>query len=217
MLRLLLCSDHDLRPELAATVVGRQAVEMYRVDGLRDLRLLAATLDPQAILVDRDVAGGARELIEALRQEPSTRNRSVAVLARGDLQPQEVELLDAGANAILRLPPDPGWDERLARLLKVPARQEARLGVQLAVEMEPAMSGTIENLSQNGMLLAPDRPLRLFQELGFHFTLPDRSVVNGRARVVRLAGEDQCGVVLVQIHAAPRHAVQQYLRSARLL
>ena len=42
-----------------------------------------------------------------------------------------VELLEAGVNAILPLPPDADWDDRLMRLVHVPARKVSRFPVQL--------------------------------------------------------------------------------------
>jgi hypothetical protein len=215
MLRLLLYSPRDLRPELAATVIGRQAVELYRVKDISDLRLLASTLDPQAILVDRDV-DDVRGLIETLRKEPATRARSLAVLAHGDFQPWEVELLEAGANAILRLPPGGDWDERLARLLRVPVRQDGRLPVHFAMESEPECGAEIVNLSARGMLLAPRGTLAVHDSLRFRFTLPDGAAVAGEGRVVRMAEEDGCGVEFSRLSDAARSAIEQYLRSARL-
>src|SRR5512139_1398066 len=153
MLRILLCSTEDLRGYLARTIVGRQGIEVYTVHKFDDARLLAATLSPQAILVDRDLPG-ALEFLHSLRSHSVTRHRSIALLARGEMRSEELDLLDAGANAILRLPPDDQWDERLARLLQVPERHEARVPAETTVHGLPGGPATVVNLSASGMLLA---------------------------------------------------------------
>lgn len=215
MLRILICSESDLRSDLAATVIGRQRIEVYRADDLPAVKLLSSTLDPQAILVDRDLPA-ARGFVEALRREPVTRKRSVAILARGPEGGVEKDLLKAGANAVLRLPPDAGWDDRLSRLLTVPARCEARLPVHLDVETQPQSAGSILNLSGAGMLLASRHPLRLNDELSFRFQLPDGTTVAGRGRIARVAEPVGYGMQFLNLPPPGKEAIGQFLRSARL-
>src|SRR5262245_9557055 len=126
MLRVIICSDLDLAGELRLTVIGRGNVDRFRSTRIEEIRRLAAAVAPQAILVDRDLPQ-ARELIEALRKEKTTRHRSIALLARGKPLSIEDALVAAGANVVLRLPPDRDWDGRLARLLDVAGRQNTRL------------------------------------------------------------------------------------------
>jgi CheY-like chemotaxis protein len=215
MLRILICSESDLRPLLASTVIGRQKIELYRADGLRAVRLLSATLDPRAILVDRDLPA-VRGFVEAIREDPATRQRSLAVLARGAVKDVERELLEAGANVVLRLPPDPGWDERLSRLLTVPARYEARLPVRLDVDTQPESAGAVVNISGGGMLLATRQALRLNDEVSFRVKLPDGTTVAGRGRVARVAEKVGYGMEFVSLPDAGRAAIDQFLRSARM-
>lgn len=215
---MLICSESDLSGELRSTLIGRGGVDRFTARTLAEVRVLASALLPGAILVDRDLPG-AKELVEALREEKVTRHRSVAILARGDLQPAEVEMLDAGANGILRLPPGPDWDERLSRLLDVPTRGEARIPVGFEVVAdggEEAGAGEAVNLSAGGMLLASQKPLGLHQELGFGFLLPDGTRVTGRGRVVREAGPKQYGVEFVSLDGESGAAIRAFVRSARL-
>jgi hypothetical protein len=215
VLRVLICSETDLRPALASTMVGRQGIEVFRAVRFQDARLLASTLGPQAILIDRDLTG-VRAFIERLREDEATRQRSVAVLARGDLQPMEIELLEAGANAILRLPPDAGWDARLSRLLTVPGRQEARLVVRVEAETQPESAAAILNLSVGGMLLATPLPLHVNDEIGFRFRLPDGTAIAGRGRVAREVGNTGYGVEFSSLDQAGRDAIRAFQRAARL-
>ena len=215
MLRILVCSKADLRGELKATIVGRQGIEVYRAERFQDARLLASTLGPRAILVDRDLPD-SKEFVRSLRQDPATRPRSIAVVARGDVLPDERELLDSGANAVFRLPPDQGWDERLSRLLTVAPRHDARLMVRIAVQTEPETAGAIVNLSAGGMRLATSEPLRIQDPIGFTFRLPDSTTVSGRGRVVRKAAPTEFGVEFLDLDVAGREAIGLFLRSARL-
>lgn len=215
MLRILVCSERDLRPDLAPTLIGRQNIEIYRAEKFEDARLLGSSLGARAILVDRDLPE-ARAFIERLREDPATQKRSIAVLARGAMQDVELDLISAGANAILRLPPDAGWDERLSKLITVQARQQARLVVRIEVATEPESAAAILNLSAGGMLLATPHTLRVNDELGFRFKLPDGSIVAGRARIAREAPPTGYGVEFLTIDGEGRDAVREYLRSARL-
>jgi CheY-like chemotaxis protein len=215
MLRVVICSEVDLRPLLAATLIGRQGIEVFRAQRFDDVRLLAATLGPQAILVDRDFPK-VLAFIERLREEPATRERSLAVLAVGDMQSVELELLEAGANAILRLPPDAGWNERLSRLLQVPVRQQARLLVRIAAATEPESAAAILNLSAGGMLLATPLALHVSDEVSFRFRLPDGTTIAGVGRVAREATNTGYGVEFGSLDEPSREAIGRFLRAARL-
>lgn len=215
MLRVLICSEVDLRSLLAPTLVGRQGIEVFRAERFEDVRLLASTLGTQLILVDRDLPK-VREFIERLRQDPATGERSLAVLAVGDMQPLELELLEAGANGIFRLPPDEGWDDRLSRLLKVPVRQEARLLVRIAASTEPESAAAILNLSAGGMLLATPLALQMNDEISFRFRLPDGTTVASVGRVAREATNTGYGVEFAPLDETSREAIRSFLRSARL-
>ena len=214
-LRALICSKRDLRPELADTLIGRQGIEAYRVEKFADARLVGSSLGVQVILVDRDFPS-APAFIRQLRQEPATRDRSIAVLARGSRPDADAEVLAAGANAILRLPPEADWDERFSKLLAVPVRQQARLLVHIEVMSDPEYPAAILNLSPGGMLLVTHRALRVGDEMGFRFTLPDKTTVSGRGRVARNAQPTGFGIEFLNLEGEGKNAVAAFLRSARL-
>ena len=213
-LRALICSKKDLRPELAETLIGRQGIEVYRVEKLADARLVGSSLGVQVILVDREFPNAAA-FIQKLRQEPATRERSIAVLSRGSRQGDK-EMLAAGANAVLRMPPDAGWDERFSKLLTVPVRQQARMLIHIDVTTEPEYPAAILNLSPGGMLLATHRVLRKGEELMFRFSLPDRTIIVGRGRVARDARPTGFGVEFTDLDGEGKQAVLDFLRSVRL-
>jgi CheY-like chemotaxis protein len=215
---ILICSPDDVSRELKGTLIGRSGVDRFRARRLEEVRVLSRAVCPTVILVDRDMPRAA-ELVHALRQDAATQGLSVAILARGEMTPLELELLELGANAIFRLPPDAGWDERMSRLLKVPARQETRLPVRIVLETggEAEESGTRAlNLSLSGMLLESDRPLSLFHELSFSLTLPDGCRVAGRGRVVRVASDRLYGVEFRDLATGAADAIRQFVRSASI-
>jgi CheY-like chemotaxis protein len=215
MLRVILCSTRDLRPELAATLIGRQGIEVYRVVKFADVRLVGSSLGVQVILVDSEFPDAAG-FIRRLREEPATRERSVAVLSRGSMQEADLGLLEAGANAIFRLPPDAGWDERFSKLLMVPVRQHARMVAHIEVATEPLAPAAILNLSSGGMFVVTHRALRVSDEFKFRFTLPGKTAIVGRGRVTREVPGTGFGVEFIELDGEGKDAVLAFLRSARL-
>jgi len=221
MLRVIVCAHEDITAELAGTFVGRAGVDRFTAKSLAEVRTLARAVGPQLILVDRDMPG-VRRLIEDRLADTTTQRRALAVLARGFFQPVELELLDAGANAVLRLPPDAGWDDRLQRLLKVASRQEVRLPIRLAVEATVGTTSfgdataTSLNVSANGMLLETSLPLKAGQHLSFGFELEGGTRVSGRGRVARESGEGHFGIEFVDLDEDSRAAIRWLVRSAQI-
>jgi len=122
MLSALICSHTDLEGDLGQTLLWRHDVDRHVAGRLEEARMMALAARPTIVVVDRDLPWAGR-LVTALREDPSTRGVSIAVVARGDFDPGEIELLESGANAVLRLPVDRGGDERLERLAHVPVRK----------------------------------------------------------------------------------------------
>ena len=194
----LICTQAELEPDLGHTLLWRAGVERHVATRLEDARMMAVAARPDIVVVDRELPRSDK-LVAALREDPSTRGLSIVVAARGDFDPSEVELLEAGANAILRLPAGPEWDERLPRLMNVPVRREARFTVHFDVEAtagaaDPEAALAI-NLSMSGMLLESPIPLAVGDEIHLRFQIPEsESNVATPARVVRVAAPGQYGV-----------------------
>jgi DNA-binding response OmpR family regulator len=221
VLRVIICSAEDLTPELARTFVGRSGVDRFKATNLQEVRTLTRAFSPQLILVDRDLPGVQR-LVADLRSDPVTQHRSLAVLARGLFQPIEIDLLDTGANAILRLPPDAGWDDRLQRLLRVASRQEVRLPIRVWVDTTVVRTAAGDsralsvNVSANGMLLETSLQLQLGQHLSLAFELEGGTRVAARGQVVRDAGGGRFGVDFVDLDEKSRDAIRWLVRSTQL-
>ena len=116
MFSALICTQKDLGVDLGQTLLWRNGVERQVVGHQEEALLVAMAARPQLVVVDRDLPGAGR-LVTGLREDPLTRQLSIVVVARGDFDPAEVELLEAGANAILRIPAGPEWNDRLQRLI----------------------------------------------------------------------------------------------------
>jgi DNA-binding response OmpR family regulator len=185
----------------------RAALVRHLATSTAEARAFLATLHPALIVIERDLPG-AELLVRDIRADERARAASIVVAARGELRPSELALLDAGANAVLRLPAGPDWDERLARLAKVPLRKALRLLVHLQLEGRTLLdlasaNGTILNVSTTGMLIECDHPLELGTEVAFSFRLPAApSPIVGRGRIVRLAGAGRVGVEFLDLGAA---------------
>ncbi|HWW94845.1 MAG TPA: PilZ domain-containing protein [Vicinamibacteria bacterium] len=199
MRSVLLCSTSDLEEDLGRTLLWREDIARLVAARAEYARTLAVAARPQMAVVDRDLPG-AGELIADLRRDPTTRPLSIVVLSRGDFDGVELDLLEAGANAILRLPAGPEWDERLARLIQVPLRREGRFPVHFEVEAEagsPPTSGLALalNLSVRGMLMQCSLPLGIGDDLDLGFRLLETDPpVTVRGRVVRQTKGERFGL-----------------------
>jgi c-di-GMP-binding flagellar brake protein YcgR len=128
----------------------------------------------------------------------------------------DVSLLELGANAVLRLPAGPDWDERLERLIRVPARKPVRVLVRLEVERTDwlgvdSVSAMMLNVSATGMLVEAERALDLRSELSFAFALPGvERPIQGRGFVVRHAGGRQYGVEFLSLEPGGREGIERF-------
>ena len=214
----LLCCEADLEADLRGTVLWRADFERHLARRLEDAQLMALTETPELVVVERELSW-APELVRVLRADPLTRAVSIAVVTRGEFNPREVELLEAGANAVLRLPVGPDWDERLSRLAHVPTRAEARCGVDFEVDATvrqgaPSLRGLALDLSTTGMLLRSPVELSVGEDVDFRFHLPGAGpLVAGCGRVVRQAGERRYGVEFYGLEGQGGEDVRRYVEA----
>ena len=214
----LICSQAELEADLGHTLLWRAGMERHVATRLEDARLMAVAARPDIVIVDRELPRSDR-LVAALREDPTTRGLSIVVAARGDFDPAEIELLELGANAILRLPAGPEWDERLPRLMDVPVRRDARFTVHFDVDTAPlaedAAAALAINLSMSGMLLESPTPLAVGDEIQLSFQIPEsQAQVKAAARVVRLAGPGQYGVEFRRVEGDASERLRAFVAGA---
>lgn len=217
MIRAVVVSQGDLEPELGGTVLFRRNVERVQATGLEEARRLAEESRPDVLVVDASLPGAAA-LVAALRQDPLTRAIAIVVLGRTDFDYDHLELLEAGANTILPLPPEPDWDDRLMRLIHVPARKATRIPVNLRVEGGRrgglAFGGRALNLSVHGLLLECRQALDVGDDLVFSLEVPGgHGLVQGSGTVVRMASAQHFGVELTHVEGDGRVRIKRFVDS----
>jgi CheY-like chemotaxis protein len=217
VIRAVLVSRADLGRELEGTVLFRHNVERQSASDAAGVRRLADGARLDVVVVDGAMAG-ASSLVSALRQDPATRATAIVALGRTDFDFSHVALLEAGANAILPLPPGPDWDDRLTRLIHVPARREARFPVDLAIE--GGLRGGLRfharalNLSVHGILLECAEELEVGDDLRLAFAMPDgHGEVRGTGTVVRAAEAERFGVEITSVEGDGRLRIKRYVES----
>jgi hypothetical protein len=217
VIQAVIVSHNDLDEHLRGTLLGRENVIRVKAADLDAVK--RATLDGRVDIVLLDAAlPGAPALAAALREEPLTRGLSIAGLGQSDFGFVMVELLEAGVNAILPLPPDAGWDDRLMRLVHVPARKVARFPVSFAVGVgrgtgEP-FTGRALNLSVHGLLLETAFPLDVGHDLRLAFDLPGMGSVRGTGTVVRLEPPGCSGIELTSVEGDGRVRIKRYIEGS---
>jgi len=216
----LICSQEDLERELSRTLLGQEGVERQVATRLEEAQLLALAAKPDLVMVDRDLPR-AEKLVAALREDRSTRRLSIAVVARGDFDPAEVALLEAGANAVLRLPAGAEWNARLTSLMQVPIRRETRFPVAMKVVAvltwgSHSVPATALNVSRHGVLLETRLvPLEVGDELAMEMRLPgEENAIEAEGCVVRVAGPGQFGVQFTSIDEAARDRIRCFVGAA---
>jgi DNA-binding response OmpR family regulator len=200
---VVIFSASALSADLRGTILGQDDVECREAGTAAEAMALMEAGRPDLLVVDARSAG-AEKLVAAVRANPVTRPMSIVVVAAGDFHPSDLHFIVAGANAMLRPPAGPEWDERLTTLLHVPPRREARLAVlvqyQVAIyEAVQSVGGTALNVSENGILLETDVPIPVGVDVDLRIHLGD-------GRPTPLIG---CGQ-LVRHEAARRSGVRFY-------
>ena len=212
---MLICAPDPLADELHGTLLWRDGIERHVAASFEHALTIAVAAHPNLIAIDSGMSHST-QLVEALRKDASTRTMSIVVMARGDMRLDELELLHAGANAILRLPPGPDWDARLSTLLNVGVRRNTRIPAQLELEGSTGqiahLTGSVLNLSVSGMLLECEAELAIGNDLDFVFVL-ERSAdpVVGCGRVVRRDANGRFGVEFYGIEADGPERIRHFV------
>jgi len=203
--------------ELSSTTVWRDGLDRVIANDVNQAATMALAAKPLLVVVDRDMAR-AEYLIQKLRGDAGTQKTSIVIIASGPIQSEELGLLSAGANALLRLPPTPEWDSCIERLLSVPTRKQTRVGVSLAFEATfgtERVEGQILNLSLTGMLVECPAQLGIGDELQFSFHLhgfeASTGEIRGAARVVRFAAAKRYGAEFTSFKESGRELLRRFL------
>jgi CheY-like chemotaxis protein len=219
LIRALVVAASDLAAELGGTALFRTNVERLRAGGADEVRRVAGQGRVDVVVVDSAMPTAA-SVVAALRQDPLTRPTAIVVLGRTEFGFDHLEMLEAGANAILPLPAGQDWDDRLMRLIHVPVRKAARFPVDLAIEGGlrggVSFTGRALDLSVHGLLLECRHPLEVGEDLRFSFVLPGgEGRVQGTGTVVRVAPARLFGVELTHVEGDGRVRIKRYVEGVR--
>ena len=219
MIRAAVAAPSDLASELGGTVLFRHNVEHVLVSGVDEIRRLADEGRLDVVVVDSALPGAAG-LVVALRQDPVTRPTAIVALGRSEFGFDHLDLLEAGANAILPLPPGHDWDDRLMRLIHVPVRRATRFPVDMALDggLQSGLifAGRALNLSVHGLLLECRESLQVGEDLRFSFEMPgEKGGVQGTGTVVRAASTHRFGVELTHVDGDGRVRIKRYVEADR--
>ncbi len=212
MIAVLLCAPGSLDAELRQSVLYRRDVQRRWARNAAEAQGQASAKRPDIVVVDSALPGAAT-LVAELREDPRMQELPIVALAREELA--ELELIEAGASAVLRLPPSPDWDTRLFSLMKnVPVRREARVPISLHLTAEVPTAALVVNLSANGMRVLCLRRLQVGDDLHFSFHLPGRpDVIQGAAKVVRELEMNQYGIELVRVDGEGQRLIREFFET----
>jgi CheY-like chemotaxis protein len=217
LIRAVIVSESDLSRDLKDTLLFRSNVERTAASDLADVRRLAEAARPDVVLIDSELPA-ATTIVSALRGDPVTRPLAIVALSRSDFGVDHLSLLNAGANAILPLPPGPNWDDRLMRLVHVPVRRAIRLSIDLAVD--GGLRGGLHfdarglNISTNGVLIDCRQPLEIGDDLRLDFALPGHGPVRAMGTVVRHTSPTQYGVEITAAEGDGRQRIKRFVESS---
>jgi len=217
VIRAVLVSAVDLAPQLQDTLLFRNNVERLTASTAAEVRRHAEQGGIDVALIDPALPG-ASSLVAALRQDPLTRPTAIVGLGRSAFSLSHLDLLQAGANAILPLPPGGDWDDRLMRLVHVPMRKATRLAVDLALDGGLRgglrIAGRVLNLSIHGLLIECSEDLTVGDDLRFAFDLPSgQGRVCGTGTIVRLGRPQEYGLELTRVEGDGRAGIKRYVES----
>jgi len=217
VIRAVVVAASDLAPDLGGTVLFRHNVERLRASGAEDVRTAADEGRIDIVVVDTAMPRAAA-IVAALRRDPITRPIAIVALGRSEFGFDHLNLLEAGANAILPLPPGHDWDDRLMRLIHVPVRRATRFPVDMALEgglhNGIPFTGRALNLSVHGLLLECGQPLQVGEDLRFSFEMPGaQGGVRGTGTVVRAVAARHFGVELTHVEEDGRVRIKRYIES----
>jgi PAS domain S-box-containing protein len=223
--KVMIVSRQDVRPDLGRTVLWRGHVERVYASDPDQAMETARALTPNLTVVDAEHGPAALELIQRLRCDPDARRTAIVVLDRPGSQANAEDFRAAGANTVLKVPVEPIlWDSRLAELLDVPPRREARIPVMLQLWASPVaqpagLEGLALNVSVHGMLIETAEPLSVGTRLDLSFRLPGDAVpLSIVGLIVRRAGlvdgRHRFGVKHVVLAGNSRERIADFVASA---
>ena len=219
MALVLICSNRSLDRELQDTILFRSGVERETVRSVAEAQTRLNAGRFALVCLHRHVSG-IENLVRTLRKSTNLKRISIVVFSEDDFDPSEVEVLEAGANAILRLPPGDDFNDRVSKLMEVPSRRDVRIPVRLQVSASSGFGATVPvlalNLSTTGILLESNHPLNMGDEVSVAFRFEESGeIFSATAHVTRTAGPNRYGATFESINRGEQ-ALKTFLAGTSL-
>ncbi len=213
---VLICTHRSLDRDLQDTVLFRSGIEREIVRTTSEVERRLAQGGVALLCIHRETQG-IEVMVRNLRKSPILKKTSIVVFSEDDFDPSEIEVLEAGANAILRLPPADDFDERVGRLIQVPSRKDVRLPVRLQVSASSGFGATVpvlaQNLSATGLLIESNHPLNMGDEVSLALRFEDSGeIFAATAHITRTAGPNKYGAQFTSITRG-EEALKNFLAS----
>src|SRR5437773_12012416 len=106
MPKVLIVGSADLRADLERTILWADGMERAQISTPSGALDVARSFVPSVVVMDGADVPAALSLLRRLRENAGTRRSSIVVVSRQTDLP-EAELLQAGANPVLKGPADP--------------------------------------------------------------------------------------------------------------
>ncbi len=222
MPKVLIVAAGDLSPLLGECVLWSHEVERLLTTSIEAAFEVGPSLVPSLVVVEAAPGRGGATLVRRLRAHAGLRRASIVAVAARDPLPEERELLEAGANLVLKGRVDPGrWDDALRRLMSVPRRLRLRLPVTLTVpEAGPrSCAGQVLDLSSRGVLVESEEALPSGGQVRLRFRLPGESEeLEAEGEVVRAApgSPGRWGLRFTRLDVMARIRIHQLLATVPL-
>lgn len=227
IVKVLLVDDVRLFLEFERTFFERTGCQILAASSGEEAIALARNERPHIILLDYEMPGKkGDEVCRILKADERTKHIPILVVTTFDSEEVRTLCLDAGATGFLAKPVS-GKEllERVVDILQIPYRVFMRTPLSMEISLLSAgikrkAQGFSEDLSETGMLVELTEYIAKGSQVAVEFLLPGADApVRVDAEVVRTfekraRGRFGIGLRFVQMNAAARRRIRQYVKEA---
>jgi ActR/RegA family two-component response regulator len=178
---LLVSNDAGTIKQLSASMQQLAMVPEVSVEVGAALGLLSQRKF-EAVIVDLQLGGQARSILEKVRLSPS--NRTAVIFAISDSDAETAGAFKDGSNFVLRRPLSPASIDRSLKVAYGLIVRERRRYFRCPIEIPaaiygegiPAVQGKTLNISEGGVAINTSLALKPGVQVKVRFTLPDREI-----------------------------------------
>ena len=213
---LLVCSDAGTIKQLSASMqqlamVPEVCIEVGAALGLLNRRKF------EAVIVDLQLGGQAKSVLEKVRLSPS--NRTAVIFAISDSDAETAAAFKDGSNFVLRRPLSPSSIDRSLKvaygLIVRERRRYFRCPVEILAAIHapdmPVVHGRTLNISEGGVAINTSLSLKPGTQVKVEFTLPEREIPFEAEATVCWSKEGYLGFQFKALSPQLASALQEWL------